>query len=156
VLDIAKREINEKTDININEKIMNVYINKILPMICESGDCGNYGSSAVCDINILQALSKRIHYGKFVAESKFLQESELYTKLIKDKETEKILDLLTDKEVEKNVLKRVKIKSQTYGQDPLSEENDYKIEPEIIEKIYFEIIIPMTKEVEVLYLLERV
>ena len=33
-----------------------------------TGDDGNYGSSAVCDTECLQALSKRIHYGKFIAE----------------------------------------------------------------------------------------
>ena len=66
----------KRNKININDKIMEIYINQILSMICERGDCGNYGSSAVCDINILQALSKRIHYGKFVAESKFIENEE--------------------------------------------------------------------------------
>jgi hypothetical protein len=33
-----------------------------------AGDDGNYGSSAVCDTECLQALSKRIHFGKFIAE----------------------------------------------------------------------------------------
>ncbi len=146
----------KKRDININDKIMNLYIGKILPMICEGGDCGNYGSSAVCDINILQALSKRIHYGKFVAESKFLKEAIIYTKLIKERNIDKIVELLTDKEVEKRILKRVNIKSQTYGQDPFGVQKNYKIDPETIENIYKDYIIPLTKEVEVMYLLERV
>ena len=41
-----------------------------------SGDDGNYGSAAVCDIAVLQALSKRIHFGKFIAEAKFQSERE--------------------------------------------------------------------------------
>ncbi|HPO48998.1 MAG TPA: chorismate mutase [Spirochaetota bacterium] len=146
----------KKNKININDKIMKIYTDNILYTICENGDCGNYGSSAVCDINILQALSKRIHYGKFVAESKFIENEEIYTKYINEKNSEKILSLLTNEEVEKNVLKRVKIKSETYGQNPLSDKKAYKIKPEVIEKIYYDFVIPLTKEVEVLYLFERV
>ena len=52
--------------ININSKIMNLYINKILPAVCssESKDDGQYGSSAVNDVNVLQAISRRIHFGE--------------------------------------------------------------------------------------------
>lgn len=39
--------------------------------IAAPGDDGNYGSAATIDVLCLQALSKRIHYGKFVAEAKF-------------------------------------------------------------------------------------
>lgn len=39
--------------------------------IAAAGDDGNYGSAATLDVLCLQALSKRIHYGKFVAEAKF-------------------------------------------------------------------------------------
>jgi hypothetical protein len=41
------------------------------PAIAEDGDDGNYGSAATLDVLVLQALSSRIHYGKFVAEAKF-------------------------------------------------------------------------------------
>lgn len=41
------------------------------PAITEEGDDGNYGSAATLDVLALQALSSRIHYGKFVAEAKF-------------------------------------------------------------------------------------
>lgn len=47
------------------------YVSKIVPMICEPGDDDQHGSSVVCDVNALQALSRRVHLGKFVAESKF-------------------------------------------------------------------------------------
>lgn len=40
-------------------------------MICEPGDDEQHGSSVVCDVSVLQALSRRVHLGKFVAESKF-------------------------------------------------------------------------------------
>lgn len=43
----------------------------LLAAIAAPGDDGNYGSAATLDLLALQALSKRIHYGKFVAEAKF-------------------------------------------------------------------------------------
>lgn len=39
--------------------------------IAQPGDDYNYGSAGVLDVLCLQALSKRIHYGKYVAEAKF-------------------------------------------------------------------------------------
>lgn len=44
---------------------------EVVPLICEPGDDDQHGSSVVCDVNALQALSRRVHLGKFVAESKF-------------------------------------------------------------------------------------
>jgi chorismate mutase len=35
------------------------------------GDDFNHRSAATLDVLCLQALSKRVHYGKFVAEAKF-------------------------------------------------------------------------------------
>jgi chorismate mutase len=51
-------------DINVNDKIMEIYTNDIVPVICKHSDDKNYGSSATKDIEALQALSKRIHFGK--------------------------------------------------------------------------------------------
>lgn len=39
--------------------------------IAAAGDDNNHGSAVTLDVLVLQALSKRIHYGKFVAEAKF-------------------------------------------------------------------------------------
>lgn len=63
------------------------------------------------------AISKRIHYGKFVAEIKFQQEKEKYSTLIREKDTDGIMNLLTHPEVEKKVLARVRAKSSAYGRD---------------------------------------
>ena len=49
----------------------------------------------------LQALSKRVHYGKFVAEAKFLEQREEYTELIRRQDSNAIMDLLTNAAVEK-------------------------------------------------------
>ena len=146
----------KKTNININDKILNIYIDKIIPLICEKDDDGNYGSSSVNDINALQALSKRIHYGKYVAESKYLEDKKGYNKLILEKNKKKIMEKLTNKVIEENILKRVELKASTYGQELNASNPIYKIQPDIIKKIYRDYIIPFTKEVELLYLLQRI
>ena len=51
----------------------------------------------------LQALSKRVHYGKFVAEAKFLAQRKEYSDLIRRQDSQGIMDLLTNKAVEKQV-----------------------------------------------------
>ncbi len=48
-----------------------MYLSRVLPDITVASDDNNYGSAATLDVLCLQALSKRIHYGKFVAEAKF-------------------------------------------------------------------------------------
>jgi chorismate mutase len=63
-------QILKKNNININNKIKECYINQILPMITVDRDDGNYGSSATRDIEALQLISRRIHFGKFVAEGR--------------------------------------------------------------------------------------
>lgn len=60
------------------------------------------GSSynALCNA---QALSKRIHYGKFVAEAKFRSQTAKYAELIERQDAEGIMDALTDRVVELKV-----------------------------------------------------
>ncbi|XP_058772525.1 chorismate mutase 3, chloroplastic-like isoform X1 [Vicia villosa] len=147
--------------ININKLIWDMYFKDLLPRLVEPGDDGNCGSAAVCDTLCLQALSKRIHYGKFVAEAKFLEYHELYEPAIKAKDGKRLMQLLTDESVEVLVHDRVEKKSRTFGQvveingngevvDP-----DYKIEPGLIGNLYVDWIMPLTKQVQVEYLLRR-
>ncbi len=56
----------------------------------------------------LQALSKRIHYGMFVAEAKFRKQTAEYTQLIQRQDGDAILELLTDRAVELKVGRRSK------------------------------------------------
>jgi chorismate mutase len=60
-----------ENSVNMNAQILSRYINEIVPAICKSGDDEQHGSSVLCDIATLQAISKRIHLGKFVAETKY-------------------------------------------------------------------------------------
>ncbi|TMW62831.1 hypothetical protein Poli38472_005449 [Pythium oligandrum] len=147
--------------ININDQIMSVYLEKILPGITEdSTDPTSFGSTATADIAVLQALSKRIHFGKFIAEAKFQAERERYTTLIQNNDAQGIMDALTNLVVEEKVLRRVKLKASTYGQD-IQEGNadapshDWKVNPQLISDLYRDFVMPLTKEVQVVYLLQR-
>ncbi|DAZ93678.1 TPA: hypothetical protein N0F65_008186 [Lagenidium giganteum] len=144
--------------ININDQISSVYLKKILPGITEDrSDHTSFGSTATADITVLQALSKRIHFGKFIAEAKFQAERERYTELIMANDAEGIMTALTNMAVEEKVLKRVKLKASTYGQDvdETSGPKDYKVDPQLISDLYRDFVMPLTKEVQVAYLLQR-
>ena len=73
-------------DVNGNDKIKEFYTKKIVPKITkratdelaaakrakgivrdsEADDDGNYGSAATIDAEVLQAISKRVHYGAYI------------------------------------------------------------------------------------------
>ena len=126
--------------VNINARILGMYLEHLLPEIAAPGDDNNYGSSAMHDVTVLQvrvrvcvrvlqtgrqagilplpsiplrslptyihcmqALSKRIHYGKFVAEAKFRKQTAEYRALIARQDSGAILELLTDRAVELKV-----------------------------------------------------
>ena len=156
-------QILHKNDINVNEQIKKSYIEHFLPEACadfgrkDRGETQeNYGSSATCDIACLQALSRRIHFGKFVAESKFQSEREKYTKLIQAGDREGIGAAITNMAVEQKVLERLRLKARTYGTDPSSSaEGHGKINVDAVVSMYKNIVIPLTKEVEVEYLMQR-
>ena len=143
-----------RNDVNLNAALRQVYETAIVPFMCKAGDDSQYGSCAVCDVACLQALSRRIHYGKFVAESKYRQDSSVFTAPLRAKDREAILRLITDPPVEDRVLKRVELKARTYGQDLDGGPNQVKLDPAHVVAIYSRWIIPLTKEVEVDYLLQ--
>jgi chorismate mutase len=115
-------EILHPNTINVNEKLKRSYIEHILPAACSIQDRGeakeHYGSAATSDVACLQALSRRIHFGKFVAESKFRKETERFEKMIKAGDREGIAAAITDEKVEKKVLERLRLKAKAYGTDP--------------------------------------
>ncbi|CAN6708569.1 unnamed protein product [Malus baccata var. baccata] len=148
--------------ININSKVWEMYFRDIIPRLVKEGDDGNYGSTAVCDTMCLQALSKRIHYGKFVAECKFQSNPKSYEAAIIEQNRDKVMALLTFPTVEEAIIKRVEMKAKTYGQEVTLYEGEkkspnlvYKIKPTLVADLYGEWIMPMTKEVQVEYLLRR-
>ena len=136
--------ILHENDVNINEQIKDRYINQILPAACKKfsrPDRGeakeNYGSAATCDVPLLQALSRRIHFGKFVAESKFLAETDRFVKMIKAGDREGSAEAITKRAVELKVLERLKLKAETYGKDPANSGNgDSKINVDAVVTMY--------------------
>mmetsp|Transcript_2051 Transcript_2051/g.5690 ORF Transcript_2051/g.5690 Transcript_2051/m.5690 type:complete len:574 (-) Transcript_2051:126-1847(-) len=205
--------------VNINKRLLQVYQTTIVPSLCRKGDDEQHGSTVLADIAVLQALSRRIHYGKFVAESKYLSHPQAYQDLVDSQNPEGVLQLLTNTLVEAQVLRRARLKATTYGTEPTiinEHDNDIglvaaaaasavaaamesvrlgkeamdsgdgsgsggsdsdsdtihnnnsdhvqqlqqgrlkgKVDPLVIESLYRDIIIPMTKDVEVAYLFRR-
>ena len=163
---IAYPRILHENNVNINDVIKEKYIKEVLPEACRKfgrEDRGetkeNYGSAATCDVVCLQALSRRIHFGMFVAESKFQSETERFVKLIKTGDRKGIDDAITNEKVEQQVLERLRLKAKTYGKDPSLATNgndaDEKINVDAVVKMYAQVVIPLTKVVEVEYLMQR-
>lgn len=147
--------------ININKQVWDMYFHDLLPRLVKNGDDGNCGSAAVCDTMCLQALSKRIHYGKFVAEAKFRAAPDDYKEAIIAQDRDLLMNLLTYQAVEDSVKKRVEMKAKIFGLDvpvnPMTDEADpvYKIRPALVADLYGDWIMPLTKDVQVAYLLRR-
>jgi len=151
-------------DVNVNAELKERYIDTILPACCAKQERAeraleaqeNYGSSATADVNCLQSLSRRIHFGKFVAESKFQSDPETFVKLIKAADRRGIDDAITDSKVEKKVLERLRLKAEMYGTDPnMDAEAPRKINVDAVVAMYKDHVIPLTKMVEVEYLMQR-
>ncbi|GAU17688.1 hypothetical protein TSUD_07500 [Trifolium subterraneum] len=115
--------------ININKSIWKIYFQDLLPLFVSSGDDGNYAQTAASDLSLLQ-----------------------------DKEG--LMKLLTFKSVEEMVKKRVEKKATLFGQEiSLNSSDDskgkQKFDPSVASKLYDKWVIPLTKEVQVEYLLQR-
>ncbi|KAI9090521.1 chorismate mutase [Phlyctochytrium arcticum] len=159
--------------VDMNPQILEIYIKSIVPIICSPGDDGNYGSAATKDIEALQLISRRVHFGKFVAEAKFQdpQYHDKYVSLIEAQDREGILNLLTNEAVERRLLRRLRRKALVYGQEiddetatdvPTLEDIEkhgsprhLRIPLDVVANMYQTYLIPLTKEVEVEYLLHR-
>ncbi|KAJ8506741.1 hypothetical protein OPV22_007627 [Ensete ventricosum] len=129
--------------ITINKKIWEMYFCNLLPRLVKEGSDRHCGSSAVRDTICLQhfqkwilffamvmlrfvlkhhldiiALSKRIHYGKFVAEAKFLESLDVYEHAIRAQGSDQLMRLLTyDESVETLIKQRVKAKAKIFVQE---------------------------------------
>ena len=137
-------EILHTNTVNVNEEIKKKYIETVLPLACRKYDREdrgeaqeNYGSAATCDVLVLQALSRRIHFGKFVAESKFQAETERFVDLIRNEDRVGIDKAITNAAVEAKVLERLRLKAKTYGTDPsIDIEGQEKINVDAVVAMY--------------------
>lgn len=151
--------------VNFNDRLLEVYVGEIVPCLCVSGDDGQYGSSSVCDVSCLQALSHRIHYGMLVAESKYRQAPAEFDAAVTTGDRDVLERMITHPQVEAALLKRVESKTRHHGWDlngeipggksGLGSGRASKVSPQTVVGLYRDWIIPLTKSVEVAYLLER-
>lgn len=153
LLDYLDNPLRPNT-VNINDRIREVYENEIVPFICRPGDDKQYGSSAVNDVALLQTLSKRIHYGKFVAESKYRQAPAAFDACIRSGDIDGLRAAITVPEVEAQLFERVQRKATTYAQE-LMAAGEFVVEKDAVRTICERWIIPLCKDVEVRYLLQR-
>ncbi|KAF8073707.1 chorismate mutase [Lyophyllum atratum] len=172
--------------VNVNPSILSFYTRAIVPRITrratlalatlkrangingddEFEDDGNYGSAATIDVEVVQAISKRVHYGKFVSESKFSENPAAFIPHIKKCNRQALEGLITKPEVERRLLIRLQKKAMTYAQE-IGVDTELKangeghpngtgkIDVDGVVDLYESYIIPLTKEVEVEYLLHR-
>jgi len=152
--------------VTVNDAIWKMYFDELLPLFTVDGDDGSYAETVALDFACLQVLSRRIHIGKYVAEVKFQDAPQDYSPLIQAKDSNSLMDLLTFKAVEEKVKKRVEKKARTFGQDVTLEVNagkqqvtasdsECKVDPTVLSKLYDQWVMPLTKDVEVEYLLRR-
>ena len=149
-----------KSEINCNTEILEYYVKKIVPEVsCGEGDQEeNSGSVGVCDVECLQALSRRIHFGMFVAEAKYRANLDFYDRLIATRDVDGIMSSITNSAVENKIVDRVRSKCEAFGTDPslrYSQKQQHKVNPELLVQLYRDYVIPLTKKVEVEYLLRR-
>ncbi|KAG1788120.1 chorismate mutase [Suillus plorans] len=184
LLPLAFPKILYSNTINANPSILSFYTRSIVPRITrratlalaaikrsngiigdeEYEDDGNYGSAATIDVEVLQAISKRVHYGKFVSESKFIANPAAFIPHILTPNRAALEALITKPEVERKLLQRLRKKAAIYAQE-FSADGDAiinshlngsaKIDVDGVVELYESYIIPLTKEVEVDYLLHR-
>ena len=102
-------------EINLNADVLGAYCGAVLDAITEPGDDNNYGSSVLNDVACLQALSKRVHFGKFVAEAKYREQPSLFDADIAAGDADAIMAALTYPQQEAAVAARVARKAAVFG-----------------------------------------
>jgi chorismate mutase len=92
--------------------------------------------------------------GKFVSESKFVEDPATFIPLILQRNYDALHALITKPDVEKKLLLRLQKKAATYAQDIVDGDSKdvgkaNKIDVDGVVDLYESYIIPLTKEVEV-------
>jgi chorismate mutase len=146
--------IDDCNIVNLTEDIMTGYRN-LVPLFCETGDDGHYGSSVEQDVYALQAISRRVHFGSlYAAESKYTADPIGFGQLIDARDEDAIMSRLTRKDVEDKIIERVKEKTES-TQVTVNQAIRRVVKPDVIVGFYRECIIPLTKKGQVMYLLNR-
>jgi chorismate mutase len=150
---VARFPIGDYNLVNLMPEIVESYC-EFVPKICRPGCDGHYGSSVEYDVFAVQALGRRIHYGAFyVAERKYLDAPGFYLKLIDNADTGAVMSALTRPEVEEATLRRVREK--TAALQGCASSSRIPLDPDTVSDFYRDIIMPLTREGELLYLMNR-
>lgn len=146
--------VNDCDAVNLTTEIAAAYL-PWLDTLCVAGDDGQYGSSVEHDVYAIQALSRRVHYGAlYVAESKYRLAPAEFQTLIRGDDRAALLRKLTRPEVERRVLSRVAEKAG-YLQARINRTVRIAVDPQVIVGFFQSTVIPLTKEGEVRYLMNR-
>ncbi|SCZ88825.1 BZ3500_MvSof-1268-A1-R1_Chr10-4g03106 [Microbotryum saponariae] len=156
-----------KSIYNANSRILKFYVEKVVPVVTKrvtqslgkQNDDGNYGSAGTRDVECLQAISKRVHCGMLVSESKFLEAPSAFIPHILNPSPVELERLITKPAVEAALLKRLEKKAAWYGAE-LGPDGEpipamTKVDVQDVVRLYRDFVIPLTKDVEVEYLLKR-
>lgn len=120
----------------------------VLYEICMPGDRQEeYGSTVESDVNCLQKISYRIHFGEVVAEAKLGVEFTTLIPLIVGRQWPAIRNTLRNREIELKVLERIEESCRGIGLDSRI--------AGMISSLYDNKIMPLTLDVEVEYLRKR-
>lgn len=141
--------------VNLNPELRSAYEQQMVPFLCRPGDDRQWGSSAVNDVALLQSMSKRVHYGQFVAESKCRRDPDRFGKLIRTGDEDALHRAITDPDAETLVLERVRRKAAVYGAELSTGTDGGAADPDKVREIYGRWLIPLNKQVQVRYLLAR-
>ena len=137
-----------------NDELLKAYL-ATLPELCEHRDDGHYGSSVEHDVSVLQAVSRRVHFGAlYVAEAKFRLDTEAYRDAIRRGDAVEIETMLTRADVERTIIVRLSKKMQELQAEVHTRVRRI-ISPDVVVGFYRDTIIPRTKAGQVAYLLQR-
>jgi len=151
--------------VNVTPRIVEGY-QRFLPRLCAipvearpfsdpAAEDGQYGSSVEHDVLAIQAIARRVHFGAlYVAESKYASAPAEFDQLIESARESALLERITRREVEERILSRVADKMD-YIQATINTTVRRRIDPQIVLDLYRDLIIPLTKKGEVLYLFSR-
>lgn len=140
--------------INVADRILAAY-RPLISEICDEADDQHYGSSVEHDVAALQAIARRVHFGAlYVAESKYQGDPASYRALAEKADRAGLLEALTRTDVEERILARIAAKVD-HIQAQINPLVRRRVPPESIMRFYRQHIIPLTKEGEILYFLNR-
>ncbi|WFC97538.1 chorismate mutase [Malassezia yamatoensis] len=154
--------------VNVSKTVLQFYTEDIVPRITarkdrttDSMDPALFATLRHLVQSIDASISVRdvSDLGMFVSESKFRDDPAAFVPHIQSGNREALAKLITKPAVEEMLLKRIAQKAEIYGQNldghKAKHDDSRKIQSQEVIRLYQQFIIPLTKEVEIDYLLER-